>query len=152
MSDSNTCTDKELLDRYRATGLAPEEILTDMKTVLQSEIQTGIQPYISEIATLHLRAKRKDATIKSLNDRIADLESEVQRLRTEHQDSGLTRDVPKTPKYYVKKLSDGQSITFWYCPVCNSSVSNWEEYCNDCGQRLANRSYDPEFELTTAPV
>lgn len=139
--------DKVRLMQYEETGLEPEEITENITTALQKEIKNGIQPYISEVADLNYRLKAKDKKIAALESSIKDLYAEINRLTTEHQNSGLQRDIPKKPKYRISELSDKSKFTTWYCPVCKGTVSNWEDYCNYCGQRLAERKYDPSLEI-----
>lgn len=138
-NNCSACEIKVKLDAYEQSGLTPEELSKNIEDCLLTEIEAGIQPLISEISTLTRRLKAKDNKINNLLDTIDKLHTEIHRICTSR--SELERDEPKLPLY---KAKDG--ITLWYCPVCHNLVSDWNNYCMSCGQRLGERKYDSELK------
>lgn len=99
----------------------------------------AVKPILDENIRLQKVIKRHKSHIESLEFRIGELEAEIDELPRKLSPS--SRDNPMSPKY-----RPGDNITVWYCPICDESVSNWENYCLQCGQRLGERVYDTALE------
>lgn len=109
----------------------------------QEALKNALKPMYKEIE--YLRAQ-----LESKEKHISELISENHQLRHYHEESGLDRDRPMNCRYRLRKIASGQfagqTDTSWFCPVCGMSVSNWEDYCVSCGQKL-ERKYLPEMEI-----
>ena len=110
---------------------------------VQEAMRNAVKPMYKEIEYLMAQLEGKDK-------KISELLSENAHLRHYHEESGLDRDKPRNCRYKLRTIKSGQfagqTDTSWFCPVCGMSVSNWEEYCVSCGQKL-ERKYLPELEM-----
>lgn len=98
----------------------------------------AIQPVLDENIRLQKIIEKHKENFEILESRIRELETEIDELPRKLSPS--SRDNPMSPKY-----RDEDPVTDWYCPICDSRVSNWENYCLHCGQRLGERTYDPSL-------
>lgn len=126
-------------------GIAYEDVLAHDLGVKVSDI---IKPYITENIKLRSQIERNCEKIKELTDQLHQTQKERDEAILNHEDSGLKRDMPLSPYYKITTFSNGQKDTTWICPNCRSRVSNWEPYCNKCGQHLGKRDYDEKYKIT----
>ena len=108
---------------------------------LEEKVKRCLEPYIREVADLNRRIDNLKEENKKLNKIIYDIQIENSKLKENHTDSGLKRDVP------MARLWSTQSGFTNYCPACYKMVSNWEPYCCICGQRLDNGNPLAENEV-----
>lgn len=121
--DLKNCTDSKQEERIR----------TEANTIAIK----AVQPMLDENIRLQSVIAKRDEQIKKLQNYIDELKNEIDEFPRKLSPSD--RDNPITPKYSIDN-----GMTNWYCPVCNSLVSNWENYCLHCGQRLGERLYNED--------
>lgn len=142
-------------DEIMNYDLSPlKKLLADMMNDMQKE-QIGLSSQNingKQVYLLYLR-NIKDIGIAyedvlELTDQLYQTQEERDEAILNHEDSGLKRDIPLSPYYKITTFSNGQKDTMWLCPNCRSRVSNWEPYCNKCGQHLGKRDYDERYKIT----
>lgn len=133
------------LRNIKDIGIAYEDVLAHDLGVKVSDI---IKPYITENIKMRSQIERNCEKIKELTDQLYQTQEERDEAILNHEDSGLKRDIPLSPYYKITTFSNGQKDTMWLCPNCRSRVSNWEPYCNKCGQHLGKRDYDERYKIT----
>lgn len=133
------------LRNIKDIGIAYEDVLAHDLGVKVSDI---IKPYITENIKMRSQIERNCEKIKELTDQLYQTQEERDEAILNHEDSGLKRDIPLSPYYKITTFSNGQKDTMWFCPNCRSRVSNWEPYCNKCGQHLGKRDYDEKYKIT----
>lgn len=133
------------LRNIKDIGIAYEDVLAHDLGVKVSDI---IKPYITENIKMRSQIERNCEKIKELTDQLYQTQEERDEAILNHEDSELKRDIPLSPYYKITTFSNGQKDTMWFCPNCRSRVSNWEPYCNKCGQHLGKRDYDEKYKIT----
>lgn len=68
---------------------------------------------------------------------IRSLEAENSNLKYGYEDSKLKRDTPLPYKWKAKKGKTSMENQFrMFCPKCGFSITNWQNYCHMCGQKI----------------
>ena len=70
------------------------------------------------------------------------LQEENSKLKYEYEDSKLNRDKPLPYKW-----TRGGDRFFMFCPKCAMSITNWQDYCHACGQKIGKGNPQPEMEI-----
>ena len=133
------------LRNIKDIGIAYEDVLAHDLGVKVSDI---IKPYITENIKMRSQIERNCEKIKELTDQLYQTQEERDEAILNHEDSGLKRDIPLSPYYKITTFINGLKDTMCFCPNCRSRVSNWEPYCNKCGQHLGKRDYDERYKIT----
>lgn len=102
------------------------------------------EEYRSKNYELHRQILCRDEAIKDLNQNIEDLRDVIYHLKFEHEP--IDRDKKANRKWVRTGSGENKRLDF-YCPQCGARVSNWESYCNYCGQALGSGNPEPEDEL-----
>lgn len=97
-------------------------------------VMKTIKPYIDENIRLNRIIENQKETIEELNTEINKLQKELRDFPTKFEKLG--RDEPMSRKEEQRSLPNGENVATLSCPICGKLVSNWEKYCNMCGQRL----------------
>lgn len=103
---------------------------------LNKAVMKSIKPYVYENVRLNRLLEVRDNKITELQNEISRLQTELDNFPSKFE--RLSRDEPMERKFKEFKSEDGSTYPFtrYYCPVCDNHISNWEKYCNLCGQRL----------------
>lgn len=100
--------------------------------IIQQFLDTSkaIKELLNKCEYLEEKTARQNAYINSLED-------ENRKLKYEYEDSKLKRDVPIPYKWKAKKGKTSMENQFYmFCPKCDCSITNWQNYCHMCGQKI----------------
>lgn len=122
----------------------------------EDDVYKYLKPYIQENIELNKRIDNLKERLVRMEGWVEDRDRQISTLTKYHEDSGLKRDKPMKAKWkkqvYQHPCEDDEERMeqhiFWLCPVCEKMISNWEPYCCVCGQRIGERDFDPEMEVT----
>lgn len=122
----------------------------------EDDVYKHLKPYIQENIELNKRIDNLKERLIRMEGWVEDRDRQISTLTKCHEDSGLKRDKPMKAKWkkqvYQHPCEDDEERMkqhiFWLCPVCGNMISNWEPYCCVCGQRIGERDFDPEMEVT----
>ena len=103
---------------------------------------SDLKELCKEILLLYDAVDRQKILIEQKNDHIDRLRDENNKLKYEYEDSLLNRDKPLPYKW---RKSVG--CMFEMCPKCEGMISNWQNYCHFCGQKIAHGNPLPEMEV-----
>ena len=81
---------------------------------------------------MNVRIKEK---IEKLTELAKEIQNEFDNLSPLDLKSD-NRDVPMERVTENVQMESGKSYQMFKCPVCKKRISNWENYCCFCGQRL----------------
>ncbi len=102
---------------------------------------SDLKELCKEILWLYDAVDRQDTQLKMANDYIDRLRDENSKLKFEYEDSLLKRDEPLPYKWQMKG-----GHMFQMCPKCEGMISNWQNYCHFCGQKIQHGNPMPEME------
>lgn len=101
-----------------------------------------------EIVQMVIDAGRAVSNLKTSNEylererlkereRALKLEKSLHKFKYEYEDSKLQRDVALPYKWKAKKGKTSMENQFrMFCPKCGFSITNWQNYCHMCGQKI----------------
>lgn len=118
----------------------------------EDEVYKYLKPYIHENIELNKRIENLKERLVRMEGWVEDRDRQISKLTRHHEDSGLKRDEPMKARWQKKVYQHPdagrmEQHIFWFCPVCEKMISNWEPYCCMCGQRIGDRDFDPEMEV-----
>ena len=99
--------------------------MTNEELLIQRFLETS--KAIKELLATRERLEKETERQKGYLSR---LQAENRKLKYEYEDSKLKRDVPMPCNMF--------------CPKCNYSITNWQNYCHMCGQKI--RSGNPQYD------
>lgn len=105
----------------------------------QKDVADFCNVVLKAFKQIEIGEKQIDRLIKQVRT----LEEENHRLTYEYPDSLLKRDEPM-PYKWEKREKIG---IVQMCPKCGMMISNWQNYCHSCGQKIANGNPLPEMEV-----
>lgn len=73
---------------------------------------------------------------------IKKLEAENRKLKYEYPDSKRNRDKALPYKWSLDGIRMRQM-----CPKCDANITNWQRYCEHCGQKIKQGNPLPEMEV-----
>lgn len=77
---------------------------------------------------------------------IKKLEAENRKLKYEYPDSKRNRDKALPYKWSLDGIRMRQM-----CPKCDANITNWQRYCEHCGQKIKQGNPLPEMRVEDEP-
>ena len=110
-----------------------------------------IQQFIEtskEIKALLDKCKWLEKKVEKQDDYIRKIEDENRKLKYEYEDSKLKRDIPLPYKWKAKEGKTSMENQFYmFCPKCEFSITDWQNYCHMCGQKILNGNPQDEMRI-----
>lgn len=103
---------------------------------------SDLKALCNEILELYKKVEYLERTKETMNEYQKKLEEENRKLKYEYSDSKKKRDKPLPYKW---KQRGG--LLLQMCPKCEMLISNWQNYCHACGQKIAQGNPLPENEI-----
>ena len=103
---------------------------------------TELQTLCQEVLDLYKRVEYLEKTKDEMNEYARRLEEENRKLKYEYPDSKRKRD-----KALPYKWQRRNGLFVELCPKCGKMISNWQNYCEDCGQKIKQGNPLPENEV-----
>lgn len=101
---------------------------------LKEEVQLVLQVFNDNERYLRQICEQKEYIKK--------LEAENRKLKYEYPDSKRNRDKALPYKWSLDGIRMRQM-----CPKCDANITNWQRYCEHCGQKIRQGNPLPEMKV-----
>ena len=101
----------------------------------RDEIEMKIRKVLSDMIDVFMERDNMKDMVSRLSDRNVVLEEENRKLKYEYEDSKLNRDNPLPYKWELEEHTVERRLLM-FCPKCEMRISNLQNYCHACGQKI----------------